>query len=374
MLYCYRPFGIRSTCPTLKFMEEIICLGLSHREAPVEVRERLALNPTQQQEISAWVKKQEGIQGWVTLSTCNRIEFYSLATSSIDPLSYLRGLFVNLNYDCENLLDQFWIRKGSRAVQHLFRVASGLESMVLGETEILGQLKQAYAQAHDLGLVNKILHRLFQTAFQTGKKVRNQTDITRGSISVGSTAVELAAQIFGDLSHRKVVLLGAGETSEKTARALVSRGIKAVIVANRTFDHAQELATELGGKAVPFENWDQELLEADIVISSTSAPHYVMTEEKCLPLLEKRKARSLFLIDLAVPRDIEPILAQKDDVYLYNIDDLRSIADKNLAERQAAILQGEKIIEKQVERFMNWQQLTAKSENIDSLPQFSKVQ
>jgi glutamyl-tRNA reductase len=355
-------------------MEEIICLGLSHREAPVEVRERLALNPMQQQEISAWVKKQEGIQGWITLSTCNRIEFYSLVTSSIDPLSYLRGLFLNLNYDCEILLDQFWIRKGSRAAQHLFRVASGLESMVLGETEIFGQLKQAYAQAHDLGLVNKTLHRLFQTAFQTGKKVRNQTDITRGSISVGSTAVELAAQIFGDLSHRKVVLLGAGETSEKTARALVSRGIKAVIVANRTFDHAQELATELGGKAVPFENWDQELLEADIVISSTSAPHYVMTEEKCLPLLERRKARSLFLIDLAVPRDIEPVLAQKDDVYLYNIDDLRSIADKNLAERQAAIQQGEKIIEEQVERFMNWQQLTAKSENVDSLPQFSKVQ
>ncbi|MBX7157279.1 MAG: glutamyl-tRNA reductase [Verrucomicrobiae bacterium] len=353
-------------------MEEIICLGLSHREAPVEVRERLALNASQQIEISTWLKKQEGIQGWVTLSTCNRIEFYSVMTTHSNPFTYLHGLFALLNENCENGLDQFWTRKGVRAVQHLFRVASGLESMVLGETEILGQLKQAYAQAHDLKLVNKTLHRLFQTAFQTGKKVRNQTDITRGSISVGSTAVELAAQIFGDLSHRKVVLLGAGETSEKTARALVARGIQAVIVANRTFDHAQELATELGGKAVPFENWDQELLEADIVISSTSAPHYVMTAEKCLPILEKRKARSLFLIDLAVPRDIDPILAQKDDVYLYNIDDLRSIADKNLAERQAAIQQGEKIIQEQVEHFMNWCQLAFPSDS-PSLPQFSKV-
>ena len=349
-------------------MEEIVCLGLSHREAPVEVREQLVLEADQQEKASLWLKKQLGLHGLVIVSTCNRIEFYGAFAPTLNPLTCLQGLFNALQLNREELLQRFWIRQGTRAIQHLFRVASGLESMVLGETEIFGQLKQAYSQAHTLGLVNKTLHRLFQIAFQTGKKVRNQTDITRGSVSVGSTAVELAAQIFGDLSHRNVVLLGAGETSEKTARALVSRGIKAVMVANRTFDHAQELAAELGGKAVPFENWHEELLEADIVISSTSAPHYVMTSEKILPLLEKRKSRSLFLIDLAVPRDIDPVLAQEDEVYLYNIDDLRSIADKNLADRQAAIEQGEKIITHQVEHFMRWHQSAVKKNDLNSLP------
>ena len=341
-------------------MQEIVCLGLSHREAPVEIREQLALNKAQQQEAAVWFKKQTLSDcGLIILSTCNRIEFYSVLSPNQNPLSLIQSLFHDLKFDCETILKCLWMRQGARAVQHVFRIASGLESMVLGETEILGQLKQAYAQAQIQGLVNKTLHRLFQTAFQTGKKVRAQTDITRGSVSVGSTAVELAAQIFGNLSQRKIVLLGAGETSEKTARALISRGVTAVIVANRTYDHAVELAAELGGKAVPFENWEEEFLDADIIISSTSAPHYVITAEKFLSFLGKRKARSLFLIDLAVPRDIDPAIAQQDDVYLYNIDDLRSIADANLAERQAAIEQAEKIIEKQVNTFLNWHQKQA---------------
>lgn len=355
-------------------MAEIVCIGLSHREAPVEVREQLALNKTQQEEAAVWFKKQASPhQGLVILSTCNRIEFYILLEPNQNPILLIQDLFHFLKIECETLLKSLWIRQGERAVQHLFRIAAGLESMVLGETEIFGQLKQAYAQAQTHDLVNKTLHRLFQTAFQTGKKVRAQTDITRGSVSVGSTAVELAAQIFGQLNHCKVVLLGAGETSEKTARALISRGVAAVIVANRTYEHAKELATELGGKAVPFDDWEQEFLDADIVISSTSAPHYVMLSEKFLPFLEKRKNRSLFLIDLAVPRDIDPIIAQQDDVYLYNIDDLRSIADANLAERQISIGQGEKIIDQQVEIFLNWRQNQANFEKPNPMPRLSQA-
>lgn len=355
-------------------MTEIVCLGVSHREAPVELREQLALNKSQQQEAFTWFKNQPSSQqGLVILSTCNRIEFYTVLEPNENPILLIQDLFHYLKIDCETLLKSLWIRQGERAVRHLFRIASGLESMVLGETEIFSQLKQAYSQAQTQALVNKTLHRLFQTAFQTGKKVRSQTDITRGSVSVGSTAVELAAQIFGRLDQCKVVLLGAGETSEKTARALISRGVTAVIVANRTYEHAKELAAELGGKAVPFDEWEQEFLDADIVISSTSASHYVILAEKFLPFLEKRKTRSLFLIDLAVPRDIDPSIAQQDDIYLYNIDDLRSIADANLAERQIAIEQGEKIINHQVEIFMNWRQNQANFKNSSSMPRLSQA-
>jgi glutamyl-tRNA reductase len=226
--------------------------------------------------------------------------------------------------------------------------------MVIGETEILGQLKDAYAIAKDQGQTGKWLNRLFQSSFAAAKSVRTRTAITRGRVSVGSVAVELAEKIFGDLRDCRVMVLGAGETSERTARSLLGHGVHSLIVANRTYDRAAKLAAELGGEAVTWEQWEERAAAVDIMISSTSAPHYVLTREKLEALLRRRERRALFLIDLAVPRDFEPSVNLLDDVYLYDIDDLQSIAQAHLRERQTEITRSVEILKPHVERYMSW--------------------
>jgi glutamyl-tRNA reductase len=226
--------------------------------------------------------------------------------------------------------------------------------MVLGETEILGQVKQAYAAASDAGATSRTLNRLFQNAFRVAKSVRSETQITRGATSVGSVAVELAGKIFGDLNHRRVMVLGAGETSERTARSLVSRGVKTVIVSNRTFDRAAALAEEIGGMAIHFDHWQNEFPEVDILISSTSAPHHLVTRERLEPMMRQRAGRPLFIIDLAVPRDVEPAVNHLEGVYLYDIDSLQDIAQRSLAVRQREIDHCERIIDAGVTDFVGW--------------------
>lgn len=323
----------------------IVVLGLSHRSSPVTVRERFAFAEAR---IPAALEllRQEGIASEaVILSTCNRVEIY--AATELDPtvaFSELKEFLVTCHDYRDPITDELYALAEPQSVQHLFRVACGLDSMVLGETEILGQLKKAYELALTHRHTGIRLNKAFQRAFNVAKHIRTETSIQRGSISVGSVAVELAEKIFASLDDRNVMVIGAGDTSEKTARALLSRGAKSIVVANRSHERAQALAKEFGGKAVSFEDFGGHFEAIDIVISSTAAPHFILDRQKLEPLMKLRKNRPLLLIDIAVPRDISPDVIATPNVYLYNIDDLQAIADDYLKQRTEEIVRCEKII------------------------------
>ncbi|MDB6130868.1 MAG: Glutamyl-tRNA reductase [Verrucomicrobiales bacterium] len=324
----------------------IVVLGLSHHSCPVTVREKFAFPDSA---IPAALEKirQAGIaEEGVILSTCNRVELY-LATSQ-NPATALaqakKYLLEHHRYE-EPISDEIYLLEEPASIHHLFRVASGLDSMVLGETEILGQLKKAYELALQLRLTGPRLNKTFQKAFNVAKQIRTETHIQRGSISVGSVAVELAEKIFETLEDRHVMIIGAGDTSEKTAKALLSRGAKSIIVSNRSFDKAQALAAELGGQAIHFEEWHTIFSKVDIIISSTSAPHYVVDRQKLEPMLKLRKNRPLLLIDIAVPRDIDPEINLLGNVFLYNIDDLQTIAGNYMKQRQEEVSRCQSIIQ-----------------------------
>src|SRR5262249_31887108 len=246
----------------------------------------------------------------------------------------------------------FYRYEAEKCIQHLFRVASGLDSMVIGETEILGQAKKAYQSARATGAVGPCLHRLFQRAFRVAKQVRTHTEITRGSVSVGSVAVDLAQKIFGELGNCRVMILGAGETSERTARALASRGVSDLRVTNRSNARAQELAQRVGGQAVRFEEWPQQCREVDILITSTSSETPLLTPTNLEPMLANRIDRPLFIIDIAVPRDVDSAVNEMEGVYLYDIDALRSVAEQSLAVRRQQIASAEAIITQHLADFL----------------------
>jgi len=323
---------------------EIVALGISHKTAPVEVREKYAFADSAAPEALERIRRIEGVEEAVLLSTCNRVEIYACA--SREPHRVLRSLREFLEAEKGPFADpgHCYEHAHPQSVQHLFKVASGLDSMVLGETEILGQIKQAYKRALEGGFTGKALNKAFQMAFNVAKKIRTDTNIQRGSVSVASVAVELAQKIFESLDHQRVMVIGAGDTSEKTARALQSRGARSILVSNRSYDRAQELARELDGTAIHFDDWPAEFANIDIVISSTAAPHYLLTRSRLEPMLAHRGNRPLLLIDIAVPRDIEPEVNFLDDVYLYNVDDLQAIADEYLRMRREELAQCEAII------------------------------
>ena len=322
-----------------------VVIGLSHHSAPVTVRERFAFAEARVPAVLQLLRDSGLASEAVILSTCNRVELY--AVTPLEPKEAFRALrdfLVECHDYRDPLTDELYLLTEPNSLEHLFKVASGLDSMVLGETEILGQLKKAY----DLSLRHKFsggrLNKAFQKAFNVAKQIRTDTNIQRGSVSVGSVAVELAEKIFTQINDAQVMVIGAGDTSEKTARSLLSRGAKSILVANRSFDHAQELATALGGRAVSFDNWLTEFARVDIVISSTSAPNYVLDRTKLAPLMKLRKNRPLLLIDIAVPRDIDPEVNFLENVYLYNIDDLQAIANDYLEQRRQEIALCEQII------------------------------
>ncbi len=329
----------------------ILCAGINHHSAAVDIREKFAVATHELAGVLDRIRTIDGLAGAVIVSTCNRVEFYA---ASVCPIRVMDGLRVYLNERTENPDALLYTHVSPRSVRHLFRVASGLDSMVIGETEILGQLKQAYAAATECGATTRHLNKLFQHAFRVAKQVRSETRITRGSTSVGSVAVDLAEKIFGDLGGRKVMILGAGETSERTARSLVSRGVRTVIVANRTFERAAQLAGEIGGLAVHFDHWHKTFDEVDILICSTAAPHPVVTREKLEPLLRARDGRPLFIIDLAVPRDVEAAVDALENVYLYDIDSLEQIVRQSLEVRQAEVVRCEQMIDRHVGSFVSW--------------------
>ncbi len=332
----------------------VVVVGLNHRTASVAVRERLAfaeatITPALQRMRQAGLATEA-----VILSTCNRVELY--AATDREPAAALAALrqFLFASHDFqEPLNEELYAHAEPQSLEHLFRVASGLDSMVLGETEILGQMKKAYDLALQAGHTGRFLNKAFQRAFNIAKFIRTETNIQRGNVSVGSVAVDLAERIFSSLAERTVMVIGAGDTSEKTARSLLSRGAKGLVVTNRSFDRAAALAAELGGRAVPFDNWAGEFAHIDIIISSTSAPNYVLDRARLEPLLKRRKLQPLLLIYIAVPRDIDPEINLLDDVFLYNIDDLQAIAADALRQRQEEIARCETIIREKVKGLLN---------------------
>lgn len=323
----------------------IVVIGLSHRTSPVEMRERFAFAEARIPEALQKLRTDGVATEAVILSTCNRVELY--ISTPLEPAQAgkeLKKFLGEVHAFPAPDGEEFYSLHEPHSVHHLFKVACGLDSMVLGETEILGQLKKAYDLALQSGHTGARLNKAFQRAFNVAKQVRTETNIQRGRISVASVAVELAEKIFNSLEGHDVMVIGAGDTSEKTARALLSRGAKSIVVANRSYDRAEVLAKDLGGRAVNFDDWAREFEKVDIVISSTAAPHHILDQAKLEPLMKLRRHRPLLLIDIAVPRDIDPTVNQMDNVYLYNVDDLQTIANDYLGQRQEEIAKCEEII------------------------------
>ncbi len=324
----------------------LFCVGLSHHTANVETRERFAGHAE-----TDYILRRAGCAEALVLTTCNRVEVYGAAEARVPTKEIARCLARKTDNESREDATEFYRYEDADCAQHLFRVASGLDSMVVGETEILGQAKKAYESARASGAAGPYLHRLFQRAFRVAKQVRTHTEITRGSVSVGSVAVDLAQRIFGQLSNRKVLVLGAGETSERTARALVSRGVTDLHVSNRSSERAQELARLVGGQAVRFDDWPEQCRAIDILITSTSSETPLLTPENLAPMLRDRIDRPLFIIDIAVPRDVHPNVNEMEGVYLYDIDSLQSVAEQSLALRRQQISVAEAIIAEHVADF-----------------------
>ncbi|HEY3863914.1 MAG TPA: glutamyl-tRNA reductase [Verrucomicrobiae bacterium] len=331
----------------------LVVIGLSHHSSPVTVRERFAFSETALPGALEALRTAGLAREAVILSTCNRVEIY--AASDLPEGQAIAGLrqFLFDFHRCPAPSGgEIYGRAGRQGLEHLFKVACGLDSMVLGETEILGQLKKAYDAALRARHTGAMLNKAFQRAFYVAKHIRTETNIQRGSVSVGSVAVELAERLFSSLGEHPVMVIGAGETSEKTARALLSRGARSILVSNRSHERAVELARELGGRAIGFDDWAAEFPAIDILISSTSAPHCILDRAKLEPLMKARKNRPLLLIDIAVPRDIDSSVNFLDNVYLYNIDDLQAIAGDYLRQRQDEIVRCEAIISEKAAALM----------------------
>jgi glutamyl-tRNA reductase len=327
---------------------KLFCIGLSHHTANVSTREQFAGNATAES-----IARQAGCAEALLLTTCNRVEVYAVSDKRISTDEIARCLMPKTNPKSLNYAPPFYRYEDNKCVEHLFRVASGLDSMVVGESEIFGQAKKAYESARTSGAVGPYLHRLFQRAFRVAKQVRTHTEIARGAVSVGSVAVELAQRIFGKLSECKVLVLGAGETSERATRALVSRGVTDLRVSNRSLDRACELAQTVGGRAVPFEHWATQCREIDILLTSTASETPLLTPDILAPMLRERLDRPLFIVDIAVPRDVDPRVNEVEGVYLYDIDSIRSVAEQSLALRRQQVAAAEAIIADHVTDFVD---------------------
>jgi len=332
----------------------LITLGINHKTAPLELRERLAFTPQTLPEALQSLKKLAHIEEASILSTCNRTELYCVTSKDndraiIEWFSHFHGL------DEEQIKQHIYLHAHEETVRHAMEVASGLDSMVLGEPQIAGQMKDAYAMANENGTIGLLLGKLYQRAFAVSKQVRTDTDIGSSPVSVAFAAVSLAKQIFGDLKQTTVLLVGAGETIELAARHLHSQGVKKVIIANRSVERAQKLADEFQGEAISLQSISEHLHRCDIVIASTASPLPIIGKGTVERALKKRKHEPIFMVDLAVPRDVEPEVNQLDDVYLYSVDDLQSVIEENMENRIQAAEQARDIIDVQVSHFLDWQ-------------------
>jgi glutamyl-tRNA reductase len=331
----------------------LFALGLNHTTAPVDIRERVTFGPDIVVAALRALTDQAGVGEAVILSTCNRTELYvSAEPDTANPLRRWMAEFHGI--EPGEVAPYLYLHQDYAAVKHLLRVASGLDSLVLGEPQILGQVKQAYQTAADAGTTAKILGRLFQHSFAAAKQVRTDTGIGDSPVSVAFAAVSLARQIFSDLSEQSALLIGAGETVELAARHLHQHGIGRMTVANRTVARAQDLADQFGAEAVSLTEIPNALVNADILIASTASPLPILGKGAVERALKQRRHRPIFMVDIAVPRDIEPEVGELGDVYLYTVDDLQEVIQENLRSRQQAAEQATEIIDFQVEEFMAW--------------------
>jgi glutamyl-tRNA reductase len=333
----------------------LLLTGLSHKTAPVALRERMAFGGEQLYELLPALCAAAEVSECCILSTCNRTELYAVSSEPGWQERILEFLARHAGVSPGPLQEHLYCFEGTPAVRHLFRVAGGLDSMVVGEGQILAQVKEALAQAQAAETAGALIHALFQQALSAGKRARAETGIGRGAVSVSLAAVQLAKQIFGRLAGRTVLILGAGENSEQTARLLLNEGVsRSILVTNRTEERARALAERISGSVIPFDRFPEALERADIVISSTGAPHPILRRERLQAARRARRGRPIFLIDIAVPRDIEPEVGELDDVFLYNIDDLQGVVERSLQVRQAEVERVEAIVEEEVIRFQGW--------------------
>ena len=335
----------------------ILMIGLNHKVAPVAVRERLAFGP---ERVSVALRELTGaekieINEAALLSTCNRTEIYICTCDSTAGEARLHDFLADhAKLSLERLRRIVYTVRGEAAAEHLMQVAAGLDSLVLGENEILGQVRSAAEMAHDAGATGPILSALFRYAIQAGKRARAETEIGRGDVSVASVVVELAEQVLGPLHDRTALLIGAGKISAITARALVKAGLRCIMIANRTFEKAQKLARNLNGTAVHFDALSDVLTQADIVICSTGAPHYILMKDEVHKIMKERKQKPMFIIDISVPRNIDPAINDLDNVYLYDVDNLQGIIDTNIQERAKEAEKAEQIVDEEIGSFLKW--------------------
>ncbi|MCU1309005.1 MAG: glutamyl-tRNA reductase [Candidatus Angelobacter sp.] len=325
-------------------------IGINHKTAPVEVRERLAISESRLPEAVRSLASRPDVEEGIIFSTCNRVE---VLARSVDIVPDLRGfLYGHFQMESSALDSHLYEYSGPDAIRHLFRVASSLDSMIVGEPQILGQVKEAYAVARSVGAVHSHMDALLSRAFAVAKRVRTETSVGSSAVSVASVAVDLAKKIFGSLQGKQVYLVGAGKMSEIAARHLIAHGAGAIFVANRTHERAVELAKKFNGDAIRFEQLYDMASEADIVITSTGAPHHIFRREHGEMFLQRRRNRPMFFIDIAVPRDVDPAVNELDGIFVYDIDDLQSVVTSHVADRQREASRAEEIINFEVQRFL----------------------
>jgi len=329
--------------------QSIVLIGINHKTAPIELRERVAISRDELPDATRALAALPGVTECMIVSTCNRVEMLAAVESpETDIAGFLHSHF---SIDPAVLAPHIYEHRDQMAVRHLFRVASSLDSMVVGEPQILGQVKDAFAVARESGTISSQLEHLLQSAFAAAKRVRTETAIGSNSVSIASVAVELARKIFGSLQGRTVFLVGAGKMSELAARHLVRQGAGAILVTNRTLERAQQLAEPFKGRVIPFDKLYDAATEADIIISSTGAPHPIFRREHGQAFMHRRRNRPMFFIDIAVPRDVEPAMNKLEGVFVYDIDDLQAVAASHMAERSAQATDAEALIAGEVERF-----------------------
>ena len=330
----------------------LFVIGISHKNAPVELRERFSLKDQIIPQVLGRLQSEPEIEEAVIISTCNRVEFVLVAYEKQDGVAAFRRFaeaFYGLRFD--DFAHSFYVHHGEEAMRHLFRVASGLDSLVVGEPQVLGQVKQAYFLAKEAETCGNAMEFVFQSVFNTAKRVRTETHVAEAPVSISSAAVELAEQAFGGLQDKTVMIVGAGQMGELAARHLVAKGVATVLVSNRTHAHAVALAQELRGLAIQFSEIWQSMRDADIVISSTGCPHYIITRDDMERLMAERQGRPLFLIDIAVPRDVDPAVREVPGCTLVNIDGLEKVTHHNLRERQKAMEAADAILDGELELF-----------------------
>ena len=336
---------------------ELIVIGLNHKTAPIEIRERMAFRESEIDKALTQTKSLSSLKENMILSTCNRVEIYAASGETEKAILELKNFLSEYHQlPLKEFEKSIYLLVGEEAVKHIFRVASSLDSMVIGEPQILGQIKSAYSKAIESKSSGVILHRLLHRAFHVAKRVRTETRISNSAVSVSSVAVGLAEKIFGTMEGRTVLLIGAGEMSELAARHLVSAGVGKILVTNRTYERAETLAQDFHGEVIPFEEMALGLKRTDIVISATDSPQPIISQSQMTRVMKERKQKPIFFIDIADPRDIEFRVGEMENIYLYNIDDLQKVANENIKDREKEARRAESIVSDEVLRFVRWYQ------------------